>query len=94
MADAWNARSASASVVLKSDESTANGAPVASVPDNDHFAMPLVIEGKEGSTELDLLRATTEPGEPLSSNIWHGRPSGSVMVSMDSTGKWTDWNSA
>ena len=60
-AGAWNARAGSVSVDVSAGE---EALPEAVRPDNDDFASAEVIEGEEGSSTLDLLLASSEPGEP------------------------------
>ena len=64
VASAWNARGASSSVVVQPPGEDSDH-PEAGALRNDDFAAAVVIEGKEGSTDVDLVRATPEPGEPL-----------------------------
>lgn len=60
-ATAWNANAA----VLPVTVGTAGPAtPTAGPPSNDAFAAALDIDGAKGSVDVDLLAATTEPGEP------------------------------
>ena len=60
-ATAWNANAA----VLPVTVGTAGSAtPVAGSPPNDVFAAAHAIDGAKGAVDVDLLAATTEPGEP------------------------------
>ncbi len=79
-ASAWNANSASASVMLHRAGSDEVDVPEATAPPNDRFVNAAVIEGDRGSEELDLLTASTEPGEPVYTP-YRGRPAGSVWYS-------------
>ena len=76
-ADAWNARSATASVALPAaDGMDGEPPPGAARPVNDDFADATAIDGASGSIETQLLAATFEPGEPPA---YSGeRPSASV----------------
>ena len=63
-ADAWNAKSAIASVTWPAADGAAAEPPVeANPPANDHFANATALRGASGSAETDLLAATFEPGE-------------------------------
>ena len=61
-ATAWNARSATASVVV--DAGSPGEPPLAAVPRNDDFAAADRLGGASGTRAMDLLLATPEPGEP------------------------------
>ncbi len=73
-ASAWNAQAASVSVGAGAWQ---NSSGITGRPPNDHFLAAAPIEGEAGSVALDLLPATPEPGEPLST-ARRGRPAGSV----------------
>ena len=73
-ASAWNAHSASVSVGVGSGDTTVHESVR---PANDAFAAATLIEGEEGSLDLDLLHATPEPGEPVF-DARLGRPAASV----------------
>ena len=60
-ATAWNANAA-VRTVKAGDADT--GVAVIPAPENDHFVAALAIGGANGSVDLDLASATTEPGEP------------------------------
>ena len=75
-ASAWNARAASASVEVRAEAADPRVAEIER-PAHDDFAAAATIQGEEGERALDLLRATSEPGEPLFSSSF-GRPAGSV----------------
>ena len=60
----WNANGASTSVAVQPANGVGEHSEV-SVPGNDDLAAAEMITGKEGSTTIDLVRATPEPGEPL-----------------------------
>ena len=80
-ADAWNANSATTSVVLPAiDDMEAEPPMEAARPANDDFADATEIDGASGSIEVDLLAATFEPGEPPAYFSFHGgeRPLASV----------------
>ena len=64
IASAWNADSASTSVLLRRPGDAGNQSE-AEVPTNDDFAAPTVVGGVAGSVAVDLVRATSQPGEPL-----------------------------
>ena len=77
-ASAWNAKAASVSVdVLSDDGADGSGAPPAEAAANAEFAAASVLKGGEGLRELDLLLAVPEPGEPVF-EPGYGRPFGSV----------------
>ena len=61
---AWNAAGASLSIDLLTDGASRTGTP-ARAPANDDFAAAETISGSSGNRPFDLLRSTTEPGEPL-----------------------------
>ena len=62
-ADAWNAQGASTSVELQAGGQSARAA--AAPPANASFGSAAPLNGAAGETAGDLLRAATEPGEPL-----------------------------
>ena len=71
----WNAKSASVVVgVERGDRSI----PDSERPTNDSFAAAAMIEGEEGATNLDLLLASVEPGEPREFDWHYPRPVASV----------------
>ena len=74
-ATAWNATAASISV--PGDMNTSDEVTAIQPPDNDAYAAAQILEGAEGSRQIDLLHATTEPGEPVY-RTGVGRPAGSV----------------
>lgn len=74
-ATAWNARAGSVHVDLGDGDHVAVDTPA-----NDDFASAATLMGEAGIVELDLLKATPEPGE--SQYLRSGLPSGSV---------WYDW---
>ena len=85
--DAWNATSSAVAVDLL-PEDAADGTPASPAlaaevesPANDDFANAASITGDSGAAKVDLLIATTEPGEP-DFDDWTGRPFGSV---------WFEW---
>ena len=79
-ATSWNATAASMSVPLAA--TTSDEAAAVEVPDNDAFAAATVLAGAEGSQQVDILHAGTEPGEPdYAPGV--GRPAASV---------WYRWN--
>ena len=61
-ATGWNAKGAV--VTLGAGDSEVSF-PKVRAPRNDDFAHAIVIEGNEGSVDLDLVSATTEAGEPI-----------------------------
>ena len=80
---AWNARAASASVEVRAEAADPRVAEIER-PAHDDFAAAAVIEGAEGARALDLLRASSEPGEPpfrTRARTLAGRPAGSVWHS-------------
>ena len=80
-ADAWNANSATTSVVFPAiDDMEAEPPMEAARPANDDFADATEVDGASGSIEVDLLAATFEPGEPPAYFSFHGgeRPLASV----------------
>ena len=79
-ATSWNATAASVSVPMSA--TTPQAVAAVDVPGNDAFAGAEVIEGGEGSRQVDLLHASTEPGE-ADYTPGDGRPAGSV---------WYRWN--
>ena len=74
-ATAWNARSATAHVDLVSRGHTPDAAPSLASPINDQFVNASVLSGSSGSSELDLLIASREPGElgvsSASRSLWY-----------------------
>lgn len=60
-ATAWNANAAVLTVRAGAADTEV---PVVPAPENDHFADALAIAGAQGSVDLELASATTEPGEP------------------------------
>ena len=74
-ATAWNATAASISV--PGGMNTADEVTAVEPPENDAFAAAEILEGAEGSRQIDMLHATTEPGEP-DYVTGSGRPAGSV----------------
>ena len=81
-ANAWNANPATTSVLVQSSGATETEPSEATAPSNDRFADAALLEGAEGSLEIDLLGATPEPGEPLNYTASSGRPAGSI---------WYEW---
>ena len=79
-ASAWNANPASASILIW-QAGTDGTFPAVTIPTNDRFSNAMRIVGREGSVELDLVGAQTEPGEPLFAPF-NERPAGSV---------WYEW---
>ena len=79
-ATSWNATAASTSVSMSA--TTPADVAAIDVPGNDAFAGAEVIKGVEGSRQIDLLHASTEPGE-ADYTPGAGRPAGSV---------WYRWN--
>ena len=81
-ATAWNATAASFAVPM----STTTAAEVAAVdvPDNDAFLAAAAIEGGAGTRQVDLLHASTEPGE-ADYSLGGGRPAGSVWYRWKAT---------
>lgn len=86
---AWNAQGASGSVVIQPMENTSmDEVPSVQSASNDDFNDATSIEGDEGSTMIELVGATPEPGEPRASTVaedyvaapdrWHQRPLGSL----------------
>ena len=89
---AWNARGASGSVVIQPlGDTDTDEVPSVQSASNDDFNDATVIEGDEGSTTIELVSATPEPGEPPASTVaadyvaspdqWHQRPLGSLWYS-------------
>ena len=74
-ATAWNGNAVSTSVPMSA--ATAERVAAVAVPGNDAFASAEVVEGAEGVRRVDLLHASTEPGEPDYAP-GGGRPAGSV----------------
>lgn len=79
-ATSWNATAASTSVSMSA--TTPQDVVAVDVPGNDAFAGAEVLDGSEGSRQVDLLHASTEPGE-ADYTPGAGRPAGSV---------WYRWN--
>ena len=71
-ATAWNAEPGTLSIAVSGD---ADAIPAVQPPANDHFAMATRLTGASGERELDLVFASTEPGEPP---LPAGSPKGSV----------------
>lgn len=84
---AWNARAASASVAVRANAADPLVAAIER-PAHDDFAAAAIIEGERGERALDLLRASSEPGEPLlrSARPRTERPAGSVWHSWTAPG--------
>ena len=74
-ATSWNATAASMSVPLAA--TTSEEAAAVDVPDNHAFAEAAVLVGAQGSQQVDILHAGTEPGE-RDYATGEGRPAGSV----------------
>ena len=72
VATAWNAEPATLSVAVSGD---VDPRPALPPPANDDFATATRLTGASGERALDLVLATTEPGEPP---LWAGRPRGTV----------------
>ena len=76
---AWNAAGASLAIDLLTDGASRTGTPV-TTPANDDFAAAETISGSSGNRPFDLLRSTTESGEPLfqgtdwdaAHTLWYG----------------------
>ena len=81
-ATSWNAAAASISVPMST--TTAQDVAAVAVPDNDAFAGAEVIDGGEGNRQVDLLHASTEPGE-ADYTTGGGRPAGSVWYRWKAT---------
>lgn len=79
-ATSWNATAVSTSVSMSA--TTPREVAAVDVPGNDAFAAAEVLAGGEGSRPVDLLHASTEPGE-ADYTPGAGRPAGSV---------WYRWN--
>ena len=62
--NAWNGTGTSTSVAVQPADAAGEHSEVGA-PANDDLATAETIEGKEGSTTIDLVRAVPEPGEPL-----------------------------
>ncbi len=80
-ASAWNAKAAGISVLTRTTGAEVSEVPEALATGNDGFVSATAIDGEEGSVGLDLIRAQTEPGEPVFTS-WFGRPAGSA---------WYEW---
>ena len=80
-ASAWNAKAARISVLTRTTGADESEVPEALAPTNDGFVSAALIDGEEGSVELDLIRAQTESGEPVFTPSL-GRPAGSA---------WYEW---
>ena len=63
-ANGWNANPASTSVLVRRPGTGKVEPREAPAPSNDRFADADRLDGAEGHREVDLLRATTESGEP------------------------------
>lgn len=76
---AWNGKSAHSSFLVRPVGSI-DEIPVVSVPSNDHFDSPIILEEPTGSMEVDLLVSSMEEGEPLHEDArWNeARAAGSV----------------
>ena len=74
-ATAWNARSATAYVDLVSSGSTSEAESALASPINDNFEDASVLSGSSGSSHVDLLLASREPGETgvrsASRSLWY-----------------------
>ena len=86
-ADAWNAQGASASVELQAGGQSAQSA--AASPANASFASARALSGAEGTIAGDLLRAPTEPGEPLYRHVFSPRD---IEIDRPSGSLWYTWN--
>ena len=82
-ASAWNANADSTTVLMDTNGTDEADSSEDKAPLNDRFSDASLIEGEQGSIELDLLHARTEFGESIFSNQL-GRPAGSV---------WYEWTS-
>ncbi|MCY4095003.1 MAG: S8 family serine peptidase [Gammaproteobacteria bacterium] len=83
-ASSWNANPASVSVLA--NLAGTDSLPMESMtPSNDQFANALPIEGENGSVDVELVNAITEPGEPTFANWPIGRPAGSL---------WYEWQAS
>ena len=81
-ATSWNATAASISVPMSTN--TAAEVAAVDVPGNDSFVAARTIEGAAGSRHVDLLHASTEPGEAdYAPDV--GRPAGSVWYRWKAT---------
>ena len=80
-ASAWNAKAAGISVLTRTTGADESEVPEALATGNDGFVSATAIDGEEGSVGLDLIRAQTEPGEPVFTPRF-GRPAGSA---------WYEW---
>ncbi|MCY3884664.1 MAG: S8 family serine peptidase [Gammaproteobacteria bacterium] len=76
---AWNGKSAHTSFLVRPMGSF-DEISIASVPSNDNFERPIVLEDPNGSHEFDLLVSSMEEGEPLHEDArWdEARVAGSV----------------
>lgn len=81
-ATAWNATASS--IAVSGGMDTADEVTAVEHPDNDAFTMAEILEGVDGSRELDMLHATPEPGEP-DTEVGQGRPAGSVWYRWKAT---------
>ena len=86
-ANSWNAGGTSGSLLIQPATATGDTAPPAMESSNDAFHSAASLTGSEGSTQVDLAAATTQPGEPPASaiatdhsriSVWHQRPLGSL----------------
>ena len=62
-ASSWNGAGTSASVQVR-NTGTEEEVPEVGKPPNSDFANATLLEGSEGTSEFDLIRATAEAGEP------------------------------
>ena len=81
-ATSWNATAASISVPMGA--TTPDDVAAVDVPGNDAFAGAEVLHGAQGSRQVDLLHASTEPGE-ADYTSGAGRPAGSVWYRWKAT---------
>ena len=80
-ASAWNARGVSRSIAVSPPGVDADTPDPLGLPANDDFANAESLDTAEGSSTVDLVRATPEPGEFVLRSDY-GRPLGSV---------WYEW---
>ncbi|MCY3623334.1 MAG: S8 family serine peptidase [Gammaproteobacteria bacterium] len=81
-ATSWNATAASISVPMSA--ATPDDVAAVDVPGNDSFAGAEVLTDAEGSRQVDMLHASTEPGE-ADYTRGAGRPAGSVWYRWKAT---------
>ncbi|MDE0660435.1 MAG: S8 family serine peptidase [Gammaproteobacteria bacterium] len=81
-ATSWNATAASISIPMSA--TTPDEVAGVDVPGNDAFAGAEVLDGSEGTRQVDLLHASTEPGE-TDYMPGGGRPAGSVWYRWKAT---------